>query len=202
METEDWSSSSEGISDSESCFEDTNDEELFYAVGSLPKLHGVPWSTKRINSCAVSQECTPENGDPVQNECEEESINGMLENLYTKELGLIFDVYLPNHKFRKSTFWNPSFLICLTRGSSPSKAAVEDLERLHKGIPGASYEDAGALRTDAAGELYGQGTDDSKWVTASKSGIGIDRRDDIGDDCEWKNKDGREDKHAVKAVVC
>ncbi|GAB4843880.1 hypothetical protein Ancab_013844 [Ancistrocladus abbreviatus] len=226
MEIEDWSNSSGGMSDSESCFEEIKDEELFYApdmskarwiqemgmaevierkgqmmttmgitrcgkiycsieetlflaeVGALVLVddkdeslplkyiyekvaggkngcswdtfevyrhlktlgyivgrHGIPWSLKSIKSCTVSQECTPDNGEPVQNECEEESVIEVMENLQIKELRPLFDVYLPNRKFRKSSPGNPCFLICLTGGHPPSRAAVEDLEKLCKGIP-------------------------------------------------------------------
>ncbi|GAB4837868.1 hypothetical protein Ancab_027394, partial [Ancistrocladus abbreviatus] len=54
---------------------------------------------------------------------------------------------------------------------------------------------------DAAGEMYGQETDDSEWETASGSDIGNDGRDEIGDeDCEWKNKDGRKDMYNRSSI--
>ncbi|GAB4837863.1 hypothetical protein Ancab_027389 [Ancistrocladus abbreviatus] len=65
----------------------------------------------------------------------------------------------------------------------------------------AAVKHGGVHGEDAAGEMYGQETDDSEWETASESDIGIDGRNEVGDeDCEWKNKDGRKDKYNRSSI--
>ncbi|KAL3755253.1 hypothetical protein ACJRO7_002322 [Eucalyptus globulus] len=51
------------------------------------------------------------------------------------ELKLVFDVYLPNGKFRKSSPGDPSYVLSLTRGQPPSKMEIEAIERQCGGIP-------------------------------------------------------------------
>ncbi|GMH20169.1 hypothetical protein Nepgr_022010 [Nepenthes gracilis] len=231
MDDEDWFSSSGGLSDSEACCEDTNDEELFYTAGSKSKLqfrkeiskacwsdemgmaevielkgrlfttmgivrsgkiycsieetlflaeigalvlvddkdtplplkhmyekvaegkngcsweafevyrhlkslgyivgrHDIPWSLKCIKSSSVSLEYTSGKAEIADSS----SIVGLLNDLQIKEVRPIFDVYLPNRKFRKSSPGDPSFLICLTGSHPPSRAAIKDLERRCSGI--------------------------------------------------------------------
>ncbi|KAK3217914.1 hypothetical protein Dsin_011884 [Dipteronia sinensis] len=51
------------------------------------------------------------------------------------EVRLVFDVYLPNSKFKKSSPGDPSFVLCSTGVYPPSKAEIEVLERQCGSIP-------------------------------------------------------------------
>lgn len=50
-------------------------------------------------------------------------------------LKLVFDVYLPNTKFKKSAPGNPEFILCIARDCPPNKNDVQALQRLCGKIP-------------------------------------------------------------------
>ncbi|KAF2301499.1 hypothetical protein GH714_025156 [Hevea brasiliensis] len=158
MEVEDWETSSAELSDTEANLKDTN-EDLYYTPGSLPKLQfrsdisrldgmmrwvWLRWWKRRAN-CGQQQElfamarstaqlrrfCTSENnGVIIDTELKDSAVVvESLSNLQVDELRPNFDIYLPNSKFRKTSPGDPAFLLCLIRGSPPSKAKFEALER-------------------------------------------------------------------------
>ena len=89
-------------------------KSLGYIVGQ----HGIAWSIKdaKSNRQSVSLHCSPQSSKVVFLESEDESsIVGPFNNMHIKEARPVFDVYLPNSKFRKSSPSDPSFVICLTR---------------------------------------------------------------------------------------
>ncbi|CAN1256422.1 tRNA-splicing endonuclease subunit Sen54 [Linum perenne] len=108
--------------------------ELFEAYRHLKSLgyivgrHGIPWTMKGVKS---------NNNVVVDDESKVmESISEMLSKLQIDGLKPVFDVYLPNSKFRKSSPGEPCFLLCLIRNSKlPSRAEIEDLESRCGGIP-------------------------------------------------------------------
>ncbi|KAL2500035.1 hypothetical protein Adt_25585 [Abeliophyllum distichum] len=104
------------------------------SLGYIVGRYGVPWTFKstKINSIA-------ENG---ASELDGTSCNGsrhnifiteMFTNLQFGEVKPMFDVYLPNSKFKKSSPGSPCFLLCRTSDHPPSKQATEDLETRCKG---------------------------------------------------------------------
>ncbi|KAK9987379.1 hypothetical protein SO802_032330 [Lithocarpus litseifolius] len=109
-------------------------KSLGYIVGQ----HGIAWSIKdaKSNRQSVSLQCSPQSSEVVDLELEDESsIVGPFNYMHINEARPVFDVYLPNSKFRKSSPGNPSFVICLTRGDLPSIADFEVLERQCGAIP-------------------------------------------------------------------
>nr|POF03639.1 trna-splicing endonuclease subunit sen54 [Quercus suber] len=101
-------------------------------------MHGIAWSIKdaKSNCQSVSLQCSPQSSEVVDLESEDESsIVGPFNNMHINEARPVFDVYLPNSKFRKSSPGDPSFVICLTRGDLPSIADIELLERQCGAIP-------------------------------------------------------------------
>ncbi|KAM3738990.1 hypothetical protein ACB098_09G172100 [Castanea mollissima] len=66
---------------------------------------------------------------------DESSIVGPFNNMHINEARPVFDVYLPNSKFRKSSPGDPSFVICLTSGDLPPIAGIEVFERQCGAIP-------------------------------------------------------------------
>ncbi|KAK4580682.1 hypothetical protein RGQ29_024362 [Quercus rubra] len=94
-------------------------KSLGYIVGQ----HGIAWSIKdaKSNRQSVSLQCSPQGSEVVDLESEDESsIVGPFNNMHINEARPVFDVYLPNSKFRKSSPGDPGSVICLTRGDLPS----------------------------------------------------------------------------------
>lgn len=110
-------------------------KSLGYIVGH----HGIPWSLKGVKSNCKSDnfQGTSENNGVIM---DSEVKNGALivqrlSILQIDELRPNFNVYLPNSKFRKSSPGDPAFLLCLIRGSPPSNAKIEALERQYGEVP-------------------------------------------------------------------
>ncbi|VFQ69563.1 unnamed protein product [Cuscuta campestris] len=100
-------------------------------LGYIVQRHGFLWTHKRTTmspSVIPSAEKTGSSEDP-NFICER--LNGVNIN----EVKPVFDVYPPNSRFKKSSPGEPSFILCFTGGSPPSKRHVEDLERRCNGIP-------------------------------------------------------------------
>ncbi|KAK7841092.1 trna-splicing endonuclease subunit sen54 [Quercus suber] len=108
------------------------------SLGYIVGRHGIAWSIKgaKSNCQSVSLQCSPQSSEVVNLESEDESsIVGSFNNMHINEARPVFDVYLPDSKFRKSSPGDPSFVICLTRGDLPSIADIEVLERQCGAIP-------------------------------------------------------------------
>ncbi|KAJ9189924.1 hypothetical protein P3X46_001172 [Hevea brasiliensis] len=103
------------------------------SLGYIIQRHGVPWSMKGIKSnCNFDsfQGTSENNGVIIDTELKDSAVVvESLSNLQVDELRPNFDIYLPNSKFRKTSPGDPAFLLCLIRGSPPSKAKFEALER-------------------------------------------------------------------------
>ncbi|KAL5810521.1 hypothetical protein ACOSQ4_027089 [Xanthoceras sorbifolium] len=113
------------------------------SLGYIIGRHGVPWTMKvstgrGVNNTGdfVSLQGSPEtNGVMGLESREESSVIDLFNNLQIHEMRLVFDVYLPNSKFKKSSPGDPSFVLCLTGVYPPSKAEIEALERQCGSIP-------------------------------------------------------------------
>ncbi|CAN0841141.1 tRNA-splicing endonuclease subunit Sen54, partial [Linum grandiflorum] len=119
--------------------------ELFEAYKHLKSLgyivgrHGIPWTMKGVkkaesNSCSSQADFHSNNIDDGEDSV---GITKKMDNLQISDgLKPVFDVYLPNSKFRKTSPGDPNFLLCLVRGSMPpSRAKMEALENECGGIP-------------------------------------------------------------------
>lgn len=87
------------------------------SLGYIVGRHGIAWSTKGVKS---SSESVSLQGSPQSSEVDVElkdkgSIIGLFNDLHINEARAVFDVYLPNSRFRKSSPGNPRFVLCLTR---------------------------------------------------------------------------------------
>ncbi|XP_010523774.1 PREDICTED: uncharacterized protein LOC104802043 isoform X2 [Tarenaya hassleriana] len=51
------------------------------------------------------------------------------EHYEIRDTKAVFDVYMPNSRFKKSSPGDPSFVACFSGGSTPSKDEIQDLER-------------------------------------------------------------------------
>ncbi|KAK9290446.1 hypothetical protein L1049_008616 [Liquidambar formosana] len=108
------------------------------SLGYIVGRHGIPWTMKSVksSSSSVSLQGTPEGSKIIERESEDKSsIGELFNNMQINELRPVFDVYLPNSKFRKSSPGDPSFVLCPSSGYPPSKAVIEVMERRCSGIP-------------------------------------------------------------------
>ncbi|XP_059646272.1 uncharacterized protein LOC132291581 [Cornus florida] len=106
------------------------------SLGYIIGRHGIPWTMKGVNCKPVSLQDTPEINRIMDTESNDNSfVFELFNKMQINEARPVFDVYLPNSKFKKSSPGNPSFMVCLTSGHLPSKLEIEDLERQCNGIP-------------------------------------------------------------------
>ncbi|GAB2267047.1 hypothetical protein Dimus_002029 [Dionaea muscipula] len=105
------------------------------SLGFIVGRHGVPWCLKGIKGCSASLDCCTENGERVGDVCKENSILVHLKNLQMVDLTPVFDVYLPNGKFRKSSPGDPVSHIYLTGANPPSISTIQAMERRSNGVP-------------------------------------------------------------------
>ncbi|KAM6551927.1 hypothetical protein CsatB_001735 [Cannabis sativa] len=116
--------------------------ELFQAYKQLKSLgyilgrYGIPRSLKHVKSNAESfpSQCFSETVVDLKSE-DEISVLGMFSRLQVDQVKPVFDVYLPNTKFRKSSPGAPSFVLCFTSGYPPSKPELQRMERKCGGVP-------------------------------------------------------------------
>ncbi|KAL3755250.1 hypothetical protein ACJRO7_002319 [Eucalyptus globulus] len=125
MECEDWDGLS---SDSELMEQDLKDEEEYNYISNSGPIKGQL-------SCSF--------GVALERRLSEllllklQDCNSVIERFIKMDLNdlkLVFDVYLPNGKFRKSSPGDPSYVLSLTRGQPPSKMEIEAIERQCGGI--------------------------------------------------------------------
>ncbi|XP_042480309.1 uncharacterized protein LOC122061170 isoform X4 [Macadamia integrifolia] len=112
------------------------------SLGYIVSRHGAPWTEKSVKSVPGSAclDGTTESNEVADRKSEDElSIISLFKDLNINEVGLDFDVHLPNSKFRKSCPGDPSFILCLTsffcRGQPPLREEIENLEKKCNGIP-------------------------------------------------------------------
>ncbi|TXG70324.1 hypothetical protein EZV62_005259 [Acer yangbiense] len=92
------------------------------SLGYIIGRHGVPLTMKvskgkGVNDTGdfVSLQGIPERNGVMDIELREESsVIDLFNNLQIHEVRLVFDVYLPNSKFKKSSPGDPSFVLCST----------------------------------------------------------------------------------------
>ncbi|CAH2065733.1 unnamed protein product [Thlaspi arvense] len=93
----------------------------------LKDLHGVPWTSK--DAAAIS---TPsgEQESVCAGECTEakDDVTKLLGDMQLCDARAVFDVYLPNSRFKKSCPGEPSFVACFSGDSPPSKEDIKALQ--------------------------------------------------------------------------
>ncbi|KAK6945266.1 hypothetical protein RJ641_026368, partial [Dillenia turbinata] len=106
------------------------------SLGYIVGRHKFPWTLKNVyGTCesASSHDTTESN-----RLTETEYVNSLSEefsNLQIRAAVPVFDVYLPNSKFKKSCPDELNFIVCLIRGNPPSVAEIRGLENHCSSIP-------------------------------------------------------------------
>ncbi|XP_010523767.1 PREDICTED: uncharacterized protein LOC104802043 isoform X1 [Tarenaya hassleriana] len=86
-------------------------------LGYIVARHGVPWTSK---------------DKPVhvgESSKDRDTITELFRDMQIRDTKAVFDVYMPNSRFKKSSPGDPSFVACFSGGSTPSKDEIQDLER-------------------------------------------------------------------------
>lgn len=85
------------------------------SLGYVVRRHGIPWSLKGVesNSESFTPQCPLENVVDLKSD-DNMSIIEMFSRMQIEEVKPVYDVYLPNSKFRKSSPGDPSFVLCFT----------------------------------------------------------------------------------------
>ncbi|KAL1225583.1 hypothetical protein V5N11_019318 [Cardamine amara subsp. amara] len=112
------------------CWENYEVYKYLKGLGYILGRHGVSWTSKdaAITTPSGEQEsvCTgecPEDKD--------DTVTKLLGDMHISDARSVFDVYLPNSRFKKSSPGEPSFVACFSGDSPPSK---EDIKVLQKRI--------------------------------------------------------------------
>ncbi|CAA3013119.1 Hypothetical predicted protein [Olea europaea subsp. europaea] len=104
------------------------------SLGYIVGRHGIPWTYKSTKTNSIAENGASElDGTSCNRSRRGILITEMFDNLQFSEVRPMFDVYLPNSKFKKSSPGSPCFLLCLSSDHPPSKQAIEDLETRYKG---------------------------------------------------------------------
>ncbi|PRQ44812.1 putative tRNA-splicing endonuclease, subunit Sen54 [Rosa chinensis] len=140
------------------CWEEFRAYRQLKSLGYIVGRYGIPWSMKKAKSnCeSISSQGCPDSDEAVNLESEEiRSVIGLFNEMQINEARPVFNVYLPNSKFRKSSPGDPCFVLCFTsfmqtyeansfakvlqssskRGYPPSRAELEALEGQCRSIP-------------------------------------------------------------------
>ncbi|KAG2325592.1 hypothetical protein Bca52824_008320 [Brassica carinata] len=88
------------------CWESYEVYRYLKGLGYILGRHGVPWTSKG--------ECSED----------EDAVTRLLGDVQICNARAVFDVYLPNSRFKKSAPGEPSFVACLSGDSPPSKEDV------------------------------------------------------------------------------
>ncbi|XP_033517189.1 probable tRNA-splicing endonuclease subunit sen54 isoform X1 [Nicotiana tomentosiformis] len=106
------------------------------SLGYIVGRHGIPWSVRRSSVNCISNQDLLETAEIGYKESRDSIlISEMFSNMQIGGLRMVFDVYPPNSRFRKSAPGDPCFVLCLASEYPPSKEEIEDLERHSHGIP-------------------------------------------------------------------
>lgn len=102
------------------------------SLGYIVGRHGIPWTMKSVTTlCSTSESNKISDRDSE----DKNSTLEQFDNMLIKETRQpVFDVYLPNSNFKKSSPGYPSFVLCSNRSYPPSKEEIEVLERQCGGI--------------------------------------------------------------------
>ncbi|CAN6978159.1 hypothetical protein IGI04_037764 [Brassica rapa subsp. trilocularis] len=100
------------------CWESYEVYRYLKGLGYIIRRHGVPWTSKDAAITTPSGEC-PEDKDDVTR---------LLGDMQICDARAVFDVYLPNSRFKKSSPGEPSFVACFSGDSPPSKEDVKVLQ--------------------------------------------------------------------------
>ncbi|KAF8049255.1 hypothetical protein N665_2263s0006 [Sinapis alba] len=106
------------------CWESYEVYRYLKGLGYILGRHGVPWTSK-------GAEIMTPRGEEEETVCageDEDTVTKLLGDMQLCDARAVFDVYLPNSRFKKSSPGEPSFVACLSGDSTPSKEDVRVLQ--------------------------------------------------------------------------
>uniref|UniRef100_A0A1J3E000 tRNA-splicing endonuclease subunit Sen54 n=1 Tax=Noccaea caerulescens TaxID=107243 RepID=A0A1J3E000_NOCCA len=103
------------------CWENYEAYRYLKSLGYIIGRHGVPWTSK--DAAAVS---TPSGEE--ESVCASDTVTKLLGDMQICEARAVFDVYLPNSRFKKSSPGEPNFVACFSGDSPPSKEDIKFLQ--------------------------------------------------------------------------
>ncbi|ESQ33339.1 hypothetical protein EUTSA_v10008553mg [Eutrema salsugineum] len=104
------------------CWENYEVYKYLKGLGYILSRHGVPWTSKDAAITAPSGE--------EESVCAggEFTVTKLLRDMQICDARAVFDVYLPNSRFKKSSPGEPSFVACFSGESPPNKEDIKLLQ--------------------------------------------------------------------------
>ncbi|EOA37018.1 hypothetical protein CARUB_v10010061mg [Capsella rubella] len=107
------------------CWENYEVYRYLKSLGYILGRHGVSWTSKNAAiSTPSGQEESVCSGECPQ---EKDTITQLLVDMQIFDAKAVYDVYLPNSRFKKSSPNEPSFVACFSGDSPPSKEDIKVL---------------------------------------------------------------------------
>lgn len=86
------------------------------SLGYIIGRHGKPWTMKSAKANSTSLQAVSNFDEQVDGELEvNNSLTELFSGIQIKQVRPLYNVYLPDGKFKKSSPDHPSFVLCLTR---------------------------------------------------------------------------------------
>ncbi|CAN8279747.1 unnamed protein product [Cochlearia groenlandica] len=104
------------------CWESYEVYRYLKGLGYIVSRHGVSWTSK---DAFIKTPSSEEDSVCVE---DEDNVTKHLADMRICEARAVFDVYLPNSRFKKSCPGEPSFVACFSGDSPPSKEDVKVLQ--------------------------------------------------------------------------
>ncbi|CAH8384660.1 unnamed protein product [Eruca vesicaria subsp. sativa] len=96
-------------------------------LGYIIRRHGVPWTSK--DAAITTPSCEEESVCVGEYPEDKDDVTRLLGDMQIQcDARAVFDVYLPNSRFKKSSPGEPSFVACFSGDSPPSKEDVKALQ--------------------------------------------------------------------------
>jgi tRNA-splicing endonuclease subunit Sen54 len=109
------------------CWENYEVYRYLKGLGYILGRHGVPWTTKYAVNTTPSDE--DESLCAAEFFQDRDSVTKLLSDMHICDARPVFDVYLPNSQFKKSSPGEPSFVTCFSGDSPPSKEEIKVLQK-------------------------------------------------------------------------
>ncbi|VVB05987.1 unnamed protein product [Arabis nemorensis] len=109
------------------CWENYEVYRYLKGLGYILSRHGVRWTSKD----AAIMTPVSEEESVCAGECPEDkdTVTKLLGDMQICDARAVFDVYLPNRRFKKSCPGEPSFVACFSGDSPPSKEEIKVLQK-------------------------------------------------------------------------
>ncbi|XP_010427604.1 PREDICTED: uncharacterized protein LOC104712403 isoform X2 [Camelina sativa] len=110
------------------CWENYEVYRYLKGLGYILGRHGVSWTSK--DAAFTTPSCQEES--VCSGECPEDkdTVAKLLGDMQICDAKAVYDVYLPNSRFKKSSPGEPSFVACFSGDSPPSRKDIKVLQKL------------------------------------------------------------------------